>query len=336
MGLHDSQVNKAERRYGQGEDTLGQSPRRIAAGSIRLMNKRLIWNRLSLDIPTPWETIVKGPRHLIFEHGLAPVLEIRWQPPAKPGKVSERVQRKHTETIIRQCNIPASSSRAQTADHRLPAAVLEQFDTTVFDAQPGSPASLLLVCKACSTTILAALHRATPAWFATHASVFESLCCRHDDAAFTPWQIQDFFFAVPAGFELDTCSFTFGISDLLFRSRRADLRICRLAPASEHLKRSSLPALFAAFCSAAPESVEIVDEQTLGYHSAPSLVEQLWKRACRKRPFIQASFNHFVEYDRILGSLLAANQVPPPEFTTPIANGYGIIQEKTAAADPHP
>lgn len=289
------------------------------------------WNQLKLSIPASWETIVKSPLHLIFEHDLSPYLEIRWQ---KQGK---RVSRRHTKAIVKQFDQPPSPANVPQDFPGVTNHLKKKFDVIVLNNtnQHGVP-SLLLVCRECGTTILIGMHRKSLDWHARKSSVLESLQCNHESRETEYWQIQDFFFTVPSGFELDSCAFQFGISDLLFKHKHADMRICRLAPASEHLKRNDFRNLFASFCSAPLESMRVVDTRTLRYHTTPTGIARFWQRMRRKRPFRQASFNHFPDSDRILGYMIAGNHPAAAGREAQLENGYGIIQETTeeTVADP--
>lgn len=290
--------------------------------------KNIHWNHLQLRIPASWETIVKGPRHLIFEHDLSPLLEIRWQ------QSVHRSSQRHRESILKQFG-QQYESRAVHACPALPDNIATQYDAAVLNRRQHSVESLLLVCRNCHTTILIGLHRKSFDWLINHTSLLDSIdCCRQDNRT-ERWQIQDFFFGVPSGFELDSCSFQFGISDLRFKHKHADLRICRLAPASQHLKQRQFKELFASFCSAPLESVQVVDARTLRYHSSANTIERMWRRIRRKRPFKQAGFSHFPGHDRILGFMVSANNLSTADWGAQLENGYGIIQETEAAgSDP--
>jgi len=285
--------------------------------------KDINWNRLSITIPGSWEAIVKNPRHLIFEHDLSPCLEIRWQQSAK------HPSRRHTESIVKQLGhrvVPADAPPSHSLE--LPDDLTRRFETTVLDGGTDGIPSLLLICRKCSTTILAGLHQTPLRWSGEHGSALASLRCHGDEETAGNWRIHDFFFSVPDGFELDSCVFQFGASNLLFKSRKADLRIIRMAPASYHLKRNGFKTLFASFCAAPSETIQLVDPTTLRYHSSPALTKRLWQRLRRQYPFARASFTHFTDTDRIMGWLLSTGRRPPSELVTELENGYGIIQEE--------
>ena len=292
--------------------------------------KDINWNSLSITIPGSWETIVKNPRHLIFEHELSPCLEIRWQQPGKPPS------RRHTESLVKQFghqDVRADGLRPPTLG--IPDALTRQFECTVLNGNTDEMVLLLLVCRKCQMTILVGLHHMSPQQSTDYASLLASLRCHGGEETAGNWRIHDVCFFVPNGFELDSCAFQFGASNLLFKARKSELRFIRLAPASQHLKQNDLRALFASFCTASPETIQLVDQTTLRYHSSPSLMRRFWQRLKRTRPYTRASFSHFSDSDRIVGWLLSTSRRPSPEQITELENGYGIIQEKayTAGAD---
>ncbi len=289
-----------------------------AANTIR-------WNHLQLSVPAGWETIVKGPLHLIFEQNLAPVLEIRWRRPGKHG--SHRL----TESILKQFGEPSDINPHQGSPD-VPDRVAGRYRITPLGGGgPPQVASLLLECRRCSTAILVGLHRGSPDFWIENAPLLDSLRCCPAHEQVTRWQIQDFYFAVPHGFELAACSFRFGISDLRFTKKGAVLRVCRLAPASVHLEQQGFTELFASFCPVPLDSPEVVDSCRLSYHWSAGAVERVWRRIRKKPPFGHASFSHFPDRDRILGVMIAAYRRSEVDWGRQLEDGYGIIQETEGA-----
>ena len=70
----------------------------------------LSWNGISLTVPQPWQTIVRGMRHLIFEQALRPVLELRWEQGS--GKIPGA---RHRARILDQLETSQISSNQRTA-----------------------------------------------------------------------------------------------------------------------------------------------------------------------------------------------------------------------------
>jgi hypothetical protein len=284
------------------------------------------WNHLHLDIPQHWDVIVKARRHLILENDLKPIAELRWQPPGKhAGPLSGK-------KIARQLAPGTDCSRSEVLTDLLPARFRSKFAVESFALDHSSEDTvLLLTCKSCTTTLLIRVYGKSLESFQSHPFVLESLNCHPDPPESVKWQIQDFFFSLPEGFELERSSFRFGLTTLCFRSSEAELRLCRLAPASQHLQQNSLAALFQTFCGARPGHQRDADPSALHYHYAPKLPEYLWGRIRRKKLYQAASFTHIPHHDRILGYSIRSKRPIANSVKTMIEDGYGIIQKKKAA-----
>ncbi len=284
------------------------------------------WNHLHLDIPRHWDVIVKDRRHLILENDLKPIAELRWQPPGKhAGPLSG-------EKIARQLAPGTDCSRREVLIDLLPARLLTNFAVETFALdQSAKDTVLLLTCNSCATTLLIRVYGKSLESFQTYPFVLESLNCHPDPPESVKWQIQDFFFSVPEGFDLERSSFRFGLTTLCFKSDEAELHLCRLAPASQHLQQNSLAALFQSFSGARPENQMVADPSNLHYHYAPKLPEYLWGRIRRKKLYQAASFTHFPRHDRILGYSIHCKRPIETRVKAMIKDGYGIIQKKKAA-----
>jgi len=172
------------------------------------------WNHLHLDIPGQWDVIVKDRHQLILENNLKPIAELRWQPPGKyAGPLSG-------EKIARQLTPGTDSSRSEVLTDLLPARFRSKFAVESF-ALDHSPEDtvLLLTCKSCPTTLLIRVYGKSLESFQTHPLVLDSLNCHPDPPESEKWQIQDLFFCLPVGFELERSSFRFGLITLCFKSR---------------------------------------------------------------------------------------------------------------------
>ena len=287
------------------------------------------WNHLHLDIPEQWDVIVKDKRHLILEQELRPIIEMRWQPPAQKSRGDAG------EKIAKQLEPGRIFTRRQGQNGALPAGLNDKFkvDTFRLDNSPEDTV-LLLTCKSCATALLIRIYHRSIGTFEAFAPVLGSLNCHPDPAALAGWQIQDFYFSIPAGFELQSSSFRFGLTSLNFTSSAAELRLCRLAPASQHLQQNSLSALFQSFSSAPPEKQTAAQPSTLHFRHVPTLSEYLWGRIRRKKPYQTSSFIHFPHHDRIFGYSIRSRTPIETWVETMLEEGYGIIPKEEAAAGP--
>ncbi len=285
------------------------------------------WNNLLLDIPDRWEVIVNSTHHLIFEKNLKPLAELRWQAPLKKSRQDGG------ESIARQLEPGGLYSRRDDSATLFPAYLQNKFTIKTYYLDNDSEEMvLLLTCKQCKTTLLVRIYRASPEGLKEFFAVFASLNCHPDSEEQGKWQILDFYFSLPQGFELERSSFRFGLTTLYFKSNDAELYLCRLAPASHHLQQHSLAALFQSFGSAPPEEQIVVDQFTLCYRQSPGLVKHLWSKIRRKKIYQTSRFVHFPHHDRILGYSIRSRRPIEAWVEKMLEDGYGIVQEKEKAA----
>ena len=292
--------------------------------------KTIRWNHLHLLIPDNWECIIKAPRHLILERQLKPFLEIRWQPAEKTifSDQRERIQKRFAKEIQRPIRLLQTDKQLNN--------LASSYTIQAFNWDQSHGAQMLhLTCRTCAANILIRCYQGALTWLTDNPFVLDNLTCHLQPGETDRWLIQDIAFAIPEGFILDSCSFTFGLSNLLFMQKKTHLRLCRLAPASEHLKQNSFSSLFESFCSAPPEKQNAIDTQTLSYSRTPNLAEQFFSAIRRTRPYRSAWFNHYLLHDRILGYQLQSQQPIDNGMEMMIKDSYGIIQKEEANSDTH-
>jgi hypothetical protein len=185
-----------------------------------------------------------------------------------------------------------------------------------------------LICTRCRSLILVKLHGA---WHSTNHSgrdFFKKLVCQHQNGGPSVWAIQDISFKLPGEFALQRYNIRFGMSTFSFASSTTNLDLCRLAPASEHLKKSGLDQLFALFSKTEGEHQDSLDEHTLYSAKHPGFTEVILARLRRRRPFTTAYFQHLPEHDRILGFRLESARPLPIEMIQTIRDNYGLVQKE--------
>lgn len=293
------------------------------------LTSQIRWNHLHLDIPHHWEVIVKDKRHLILEHELKPVAELRWQPAGRnrSGPSSKK--------IARQLDPGHRWSRRPELIDSAPISLRSKFSVEIFVSDHASEGTVLqLTCKSCATILLINIHDASLHFLEAYPFVFESLNCHPSESEIANWQIQDFFFSLPDGFALDRSSFRFGLTTLRFTTKESELYLCRLAPASQHLQQNSLSALFQSFSSAPPAYQQSDAPSALHFRYEPKLIEYLWSRIRRRKLYQVSSFIHFSSHDRILGYSIKSRKPIEPWVQTMMEDGYGIIEKKEEADTP--
>ena len=287
------------------------------------------WNNLHLDIPDQWEVIVKSTHHLIFEESLKPLFELRWQAPLKRSRQIEG------EALARQLEPSGHYLEATDSGRLFPSLLKSNFKTEAYYLEGDSEEMvLLLTCKDCQTVVLVKIYNFSTRGLNELAAVLASLNCHPGPEERRKWQILDFSFSLPEGFELERSAFRFGLTTLNFKSGPTELHLCRLAPASHHLQQSSLAALFHSFSSAAPEVQTTIDQCTLSYHYVPGMVGRLWSKIRRKKVHQASRFVHYPRHDRILGYSIRSRIPIEAQTEEILKDGYGIVQEKEKVTGP--
>jgi hypothetical protein len=285
------------------------------------------WNNLQLDIPDQWEVIVKSTHHLIFEKNLKPLAEIRWQAPPK------RSRQNRGRTIARQLEPGGQYSWRPDSAGLFSTSLKNRFAIKPYCLDNDAEEMLvLLTCTHCGTDLLVRIYSASPDGLGEFMAVFASLNCHPGAEVRDKWQILDFCFSLPEGFELVRSSFRFGLTTLDFMSNTSELRLCRLAPASHHLQQNSLADLFQSFSAAPREEQTTVDRFTLFYRRTPNAMAQVWGRIRRKKLYQASRFTHFPHHDRILGYSIRSRSPIEERVMKILEDGYGIVQKKENAA----
>lgn len=294
--------------------------------------KTIGWNGLSLAIPASWDTIVRDDRHLIFEQELRPVLELRWELPS-----SNSYGPTQGERIIAQLQKEAGRTLIPADPPRSLIGFTPDYHIQCFNPPSSSTGECaLLTCITCGAPILLKFYSDFYHQVVTDPKIIGSLTCWHAKGTDSQWAVHDISFRLPQGFSLDSHSFRFGLSSLSFSTRTSQLTLCRLAPASEHLKRNSFQELFASFSKSDPEQHEIIDEHTLQYAGVPGIGARLIGRLGRRKLFVVARFKHISQHDRIIGFRLESSQPIQPDTVQTIQDSYGIIQEEKTDSHIHP
>lgn len=285
--------------------------------------KLIAWNGLRLVISQQWETIVRDNRHLIFEQDLHPLLELRWQRSSIGG--DNKIK---TDAILAQLEKETGTplTRVKTP---APLGVLQKiYDVAAFSlGTSGFPDGAVLICQSCATIILIRFFSGAEDWAAKESNPFQTLECHLPQGQESTWAIQDVSFLLTEDFHLDTYSFPFGMSRILFKSSSADVVFFRLAPASTHLKQFSFEELFRRFNDSTDPIEKRESEHSLVSQHSPHLLQYLLARLKRKKPFTWSHFQHLPEYDRILGLHLTASHPIKQELTNFLLSNYGLTSQ---------
>jgi len=288
---------------------------------VSVFLKPLGWNGIHSQIPLEWDVIVKEAKHLIFEEGLRPVLEFRWQ---NPKKVLEA--EKQRAFIFSQLIKETGKTPKTIKTPRYLRVIASKYHITAFSTDSSTHAEgAILICNQCGALLL---FRFFPNSFCDKnqlADFFTTLQCHSSGYSEDSWAIQDITFILPQHFSLKTFSFSLGVSQLIFTSKSTALKLCRIASASEQLKQTSLADLFTSFSGADPEGLFAVNDNTLQFNHQPHLIERLYSRLKRQKPYRWAIIEHFSHKNRILGIVMESRKPFEPGMKEMIHKNYGIF-----------
>lgn len=226
----------------------------MVSASLSLITRQIGWNGLRFDLPKAWEAVVAGPRHLLVEHDLAPLFEMRWQP-------RDPRAAKDLPTIIRQVTGVAGDLRPSSPPapfDRLPFAEL------VGLAAPGSTgqSGLGWRCRECGMVFLVLFHADAYLIEQHLPGLLASLACHQEPQEPSLWAVQDFRLELPSGYSFIDSTFKAGLSRLAFAGSGLRLTFCRLAPASARLSQTTMADLLQTMMGTAKE-LEVLSDDSI-------------------------------------------------------------------------
>ncbi len=282
--------------------------------------RQIGWNDLRFSLPATWEVIVAGPRHLLVENRLQPMVEIRWE---KGGTISpERVclaavrQLAGSGRTVRRC-IPPEPYHT-TLGH-LGATGLSWQHEQQLDG-------LIWQCRQCGTIIFCSFGDAQRKSGSAVARLLASLRCRHEAEEPTLWSVQDFRLVLPPEYAFVNSTFAAGLSRLAFTGHNLQLQFCRLAPAATRLAGGSLAHhLRAMLGSTGTEDILAETAQAHERMNRPSAGRRLLARLTRKPVFCWGRIWHDPAHDRLLSLVAASNRPIDLETVRHLCRGYEIL-----------
>lgn len=278
------------------------------------------WNGLQLSTPAGWETIVSAPTHLLFEQDLDPILEIKWQQSSRSNRAA-KLDKGIFETLKKEFGAPENIHRKSSWAKLLP-----QYQVTHYSwTGTNSVEILFLVCPSCNTTLLCRFLQYSTKSRQQITEVLQSLCCHNEDTR-NRWSILDFSFMVPKTMKLKTFSIAAGFTRLSFEEKGQYIHLCRLAPASQRLKKATLEDTLIQLVGDDRKNVSLTQhEHFIELYTLPSIFSQIKRRLKREKPFKYGRLWHAVDHDRIFG--LSVESIKPISKTTvdQLFNNHEII-----------
>lgn len=264
--------------------------------SFRPPSKTIAWNGLEFTVPKDWEAVVTGKQQLLFEHDLEPELELKWQ------KHHARSLEQARDKVIKQLSREFGQPDTITAHSELTAKYL----ILQFTWQENNFTVFFLFCPDCHTGILVRPYASTTDILQLQAS----LHC-HSTAQIHRWAVQDFSFSLPDSCLLDSYTFAMGFSRISFKEAKSTIHLCRMRPASTHLRDENIDTLLKKLTGCTLPSSQLSQcEDYIELKTCPSITAQLKMRLKRQKPFIYGRLWHHKPSDKLLGFTI--EDIKPP------------------------
>jgi hypothetical protein len=275
------------------------------------------WNGLQFSHPVDWEVIVAGPRHLLIEHNLSPILEIRWEPGGKSS--SEQVIQAATSRL---------AEKKRTVQKIAPPALFQSLELGDLSGlswhADHALDGLIWQCPACATVLFVHLHRQTEP--TAVGLLLQSLRCHQAALEDGLWSIQDFRLTLPPEFTFVDHTFAAGLSRLAFAGRDLRLQFCRLAPATDRLTRNTLGELLTSMLGNRDRTELLTDSPTLcEIRTNPTAARRLVARLGRKPVFQWGRIWHKQQQNRLLTLIVESNRPLHPANGDHLAQRYEIV-----------
>ncbi|TKB23815.1 hypothetical protein FCL47_21010 [Desulfopila sp. IMCC35006] len=292
----------------------------MPAGSAQRNNTRLIaWNGVQLTIPKAWDARVSGNHHLVFEKNFQPLVQIRWEQSVHdPSRnLQKRVRHWAAElgAVVTDTYLPEDLQQLQVHWEQV----------SYYRDNKGIMKGGICFCAACNTLILFHILTSDPALMQEICSSLSTLSCSNPKENL--WCIQDFSLMLPASYTLQDYTFAAGLTRLSFLSSDIFLQTCSLGPADLRLTDRSLQQILAILTNAS--HLQIVAGKSgnscEGFR-CPTVVQQVFFRLRREKPFIRAAIRHDTDNNRLLAVVLSANRPIAPTSLQQINQRYEIIQ----------
>lgn len=285
--------------------------------------KQVGWNNIQLTVPSSWEVIVSGARHLLFEDDFQPQLQCRWEhtTPLTKKQIADKGARLWPREWSTNLNSDFSHSSQEAARH------LGIFSYVNFY----NDESGMLNCGICysanhNVLLIFQVLNQEKELSATLNKLLHSIKWYNKSAEKVPWQVQDFQLSLPPDYTLKNFTFRAGLTRLAFVGPGYSMEICKLAPADLRLKQQSLSTILETL-SGAHDMVIVEDSLSCSAHRFPNLWKQIRYRLKRQQPFIRVKLWHDDKNNRLLAIFLFSKKYIAEQSLNDHCLNYEIIAD---------
>ncbi|THB77540.1 MAG: hypothetical protein D6B25_06635 [Desulfobulbaceae bacterium] len=279
---------------------------------------RVCWNGLSFHLDPGCEVTIKNDSHLIIEHQLSPLAEIRWSITGK------KKRNKNFQSLDR--DLSAKYERLKISDISRFQTISSNFELASYRTNHGEHRELVLAlqCKSCGTNYL--LHCAdSQEQSKPIVTLYEQLSCTHPGTVRNQvWQIQDFYFLVPQTFSLSSQRFSPGNSILTFTNGPTILYYGRIVPTLAGSHQEDYATLFCSLTGLRQDQL-VEEKSTFSGLNTPSLTSRIATLLHRRKIFQWGHAQIFEDHDRFLVVSLQSRKRIDTDLQNRLSNGYGLI-----------
>lgn len=266
------------------------------------------------------EVVVAGPRHLLLESSLAPILEIRWQQGSGRQSVDSIIdtiihRTSDREAVLRPISLPEHIRQLALPHLR----GLSWHDDLRLDG-------LVWQCPTCQTVIFCHLTNRQQTGYDTLLLLLQTVRCHLDTGQERLWSVQDFRLTLPAAFTFVDSSFAAGLSRLAFSGCGLKVQYCRLAFASARLAQMSLGQLLTEMLGCNQTAETVRETATLcEMRTQPSFWGRLHALLARRPVFSWGRIWHDAAHNRLLAIVAHGKQPIAQATVQQLAITYEIL-----------
>lgn len=273
---------------------------------------KLSWNHILVHYPSDWQVRVVGPESIAFEIDFSPVCQIRWTSlNGKKGRVADSKIFPNLQQCTPEESLPRNLHHSTSSLHAL----------TIYCDQNGLVRGGSFV-KGHLKIFFQIIVQET-AQFLNIFRMLESLESIDQDNP-VPYHFESCQFMIPAGFILTSHRFSPGSVQLDFSWKNQLLRVCYLGSARRRLTTDSPSDLLANITSGVGQVAVETSELSERFRH-PSLLQQLFFRLRRQKPFFAAILKHHPPTNQLCCALLSSTTAIHRSQFQKMVHDHGII-----------
>lgn len=289
--------------------------------------KPVAWDGLSLAVPADWEPCCVGDGYLMFESGVAPVLEAKWWPHENSRSVDAGLKRLEKSAGVDPVPVPDPWARS----------LRRLLDGGCFRAfawrRDGACGHGVIFFDPRMQRVVVLQQHFRNGEDRNGTDPFPEILARLGSArenGRTRWAIYDMDAWIPSGFTRIGHQFSPGRFRLVFSCKRDQISLLRMGPAATLLKRQSMADIAADQCRAPFADISVRDEDAVVEWR--TVVSGRIRRVTGLPERIQVGrMWHAADANRILAAWVDAGP-EAPDMLDAVCRRYRVLPEKSDPA----